>query len=72
LQEACFVPKSSAAAEGEGYLVGVFSNLAENRSELVVVDAQRMQELARVMLPFRIADQVHGTWVPYEDLPFEP
>jgi carotenoid cleavage dioxygenase len=71
LQEACFVPKNSRAAEGEGYLVGVYSNLAENRSELIVVDAQRMQELARVVLPFQIAVQVHGVWAPYEDLPFE-
>jgi carotenoid cleavage dioxygenase-like enzyme len=71
LQEACFVPKSAQAAEGEGYLVGVYSNLAEPRSELVVVDAQRMQELARVFLPFRIPVQVHGVWASHEDVPFE-
>ena len=71
LQEACFVPKSAKAAEGEGYLVGVYDNLAESRSELIVVDAQRMQELARVFLPFRISVQVHGVWAPYADLPFQ-
>jgi carotenoid cleavage dioxygenase-like enzyme len=71
LQEACFVPKNSKASEGEGYLVAVYSNLTESRSELIVVDAQHMQELGRVILPFRISEQVHGVWAPYEDLPFE-
>ena len=42
-----------------------------SRSELIVVDAQRMQELARVILPIRISEQVHGAWAPYEDLPFD-
>ncbi|HUN25494.1 MAG TPA: carotenoid oxygenase family protein [Steroidobacteraceae bacterium] len=71
LQEACFVPKSSTATEGEGYLVGVYSNLAAARSELIVVDALRMEELARVILPFQISVQVHGCWASYDDLPFE-
>jgi carotenoid cleavage dioxygenase len=70
LQEACFVPKNAKAGEGEGYLVGVYTNLAESRSELTVVDAPRMHELARVILPFRISEQVHGVWAPYEELPF--
>jgi carotenoid cleavage dioxygenase-like enzyme len=55
----------------QGYLVGVYSNLAASRSELIVIDAPRMQELARVILPFRISQQVHGVWAPHEDLPFE-
>jgi carotenoid cleavage dioxygenase len=71
LQEACFVPKSSKAAEGDGYLVAVYSNLLESRAELLVVDAQRMRELARVVLPFQISMQVHGVWAPHEALPFE-
>jgi carotenoid cleavage dioxygenase-like enzyme len=71
LQEACFVPKNGKASEGDGYLVGVYSNLVEFRSELIVIDAPRMQELARVILPFRISEQVHGVWASYEDLPFE-
>jgi len=71
LQEACFVPRSAKAPEGDGYLVGVYSNFVESRSELLVVDAQRMQQLARVILPFRVPEQVHGAWAPYENLPFE-
>jgi len=71
LEEACFVPRSSKAAEGEGYLVGVYGNLIKGRSELIVVDAVRMQEIGRVILPFPISVQVHGVWAPYEDLPFD-
>ena len=58
-------------AEGEGYLVGVASNYAEARSELVILDAQRMAEgdLARVILPFKLSSQVHGVWASADQLP---
>jgi carotenoid cleavage dioxygenase-like enzyme len=41
------------------------------RSELVICDAQRLAEgeIARVVLPFRAASQVHGTWVDSTELP---
>jgi carotenoid cleavage dioxygenase-like enzyme len=65
LAEACFVPRAGSAEEGDGYIMGVASNFAEMRSELVIADAQRLQDgdIARVILPFRAAPQVHGTWV---------
>jgi carotenoid cleavage dioxygenase-like enzyme len=65
LQECQFIPRGPNAAEGEGYLIGVASNYAEGRSELVVADAQRLEEgdIARVLLPFRANTQVHGIWV---------
>lgn len=65
LQECCFVPRPGSTAEGDGYLIGVASNYAEMRSELVIVDAQRMAEgdVARVLLPFRAGPQVHGIWI---------
>ena len=63
LQECTFVPRSSGR-EGDGYLIGVCSNYAEMRSELVIADAERLGEgdIARVILPFRISPQVHGVW----------
>lgn len=66
LQECCFVPRSADAREGEGWLLGVASNFLELRSELVVLDAEHLEEgaLARVVLPFFAGPQVHGTWVP--------
>lgn len=69
LQEVTFIPRKGGD-EGDGYLVGVASNYAEQRSELVVVDAQRMGEgdIARVILPFRLSSQVHGVWASAEEL----
>ena len=66
LQECCFVPRAADAREGSGWLLGVASNFLELRSELVVLDAERLSEgvLARVILPFFAGPQVHGTWVP--------
>jgi carotenoid cleavage dioxygenase len=39
------------------------------RSEVVIVNARTMQECARLILPFRNAFQVHGTWASDADLP---
>ena len=70
LQEVSFIPASKNAAEGEGYLVGTASNYADMRTELVIVDAQYMEEIARVYLPFRSTAQVHGRWFNGDELPF--
>jgi carotenoid cleavage dioxygenase-like enzyme len=72
LQEPYFVPRSKQSAEGDGYLVGVASNFADMRSELVIADARNLAagDIARVILPFRASSQVHGTWVNEDELPF--
>lgn len=71
LQECQFIPRHERAAEGEGYLIGVASNYAEGRSELIIADAQRLAEgdIARVILPFRASAQVHGLWATDKDFP---
>jgi carotenoid cleavage dioxygenase-like enzyme len=69
LQEPVFVPRSPGAPEGDGYLLGTAHNLVEMRSELVILDAMKMTELARVILPFRNAYQVHGLWTTERELP---
>jgi carotenoid cleavage dioxygenase len=72
LQEPYFVPRAKKGAEGDGYLVGVASNFAEMRSELIIADAQHLEagDIARVILPFRASSQVHGIWVDEDQLPF--
>lgn len=72
LQECCFVPRNKNAGEGDGYLIGVASNYAEMRSELVIADATRLAEgdVARVILPFRCSSQVHGLWVDSSEVAF--
>jgi carotenoid cleavage dioxygenase len=72
LSEMCFVPRRKGAPEGDGYLVGVCSRRNENgRADLLVVDTQQMADgpIATVHLPYRAAPQVHGFWVPGDQLP---
>jgi len=68
LQEVTFVPRRGSSAEGDGYLIGTASDLAEMRTELIIVDARSLEEQARVILPFRAATQVHGYWWDAEEL----
>jgi carotenoid cleavage dioxygenase len=70
-QEPQFVPRSPHAPEGEGYLLSVLTLLdGEMRTELVVLDAQRIAEgpIARIRMPFRLRGAIHGNWVSAETL----
>jgi carotenoid cleavage dioxygenase len=71
LQESCFVPRKGSAAEGDGYLLGIANNYESMSSDLVIVDAQRMEEgaLATVKLPFRLRSGTHTNWFPSTALP---
>jgi carotenoid cleavage dioxygenase-like enzyme len=71
VSEMCFVPRRKGAGEGDGYLIGVCARPQEMRSDLLIVDAQRLSEgvIATVKLPYRAAPQVHGFWVPADQLP---
>jgi carotenoid cleavage dioxygenase len=71
LQECCFVPRKGARAEGEGYLMGIASNYESLSSDLVIVNAQRMEEgaIATVKLPFRLRGGTHTNWYPASELP---
>lgn len=71
LQEPTFIPRSDNAVEGDGWLVATCHNLAERRGELVIIDAPTMSEVGRVILPFRSAPQVHGTWASEDMLPLQ-
>jgi carotenoid cleavage dioxygenase-like enzyme len=72
LQEPCFVPRKANAPEGDGYVIGVANNTNTMSSDLVIVDALRMEEgaIATVKLPFRLRGGTHGAWMPATDLPF--
>ena len=65
-QEPVFAPKRADAAEGEGYVLGIVNRRAENRSDLVIFDAERLDEgpLATVKIPVRLKYGIHGNWVP--------
>jgi carotenoid cleavage dioxygenase len=72
LQEVTFIPRSSTAAEGDGWLMGVANNYAEMRSELIIADALHPDagDVARVLLPFRSNVQIHGRWYGDDQLDF--
>jgi carotenoid cleavage dioxygenase len=69
--ECRFVARPGSSDEGAGWLIGVVSNRVEKRSELIVADAGRLQEgpIARAVLPFPAAPQVHGYWAAAGQLP---
>ena len=66
-QEPCFVPRSVAAPEGDGFLLSVLNRFDDDpRTELAIFDAQHVADgpIAKVRLPFRLRAAVHGCWVP--------
>jgi carotenoid cleavage dioxygenase len=72
LDECCFAPRTRTAPEGAGYLMGVAHRTDENgRSDLVILDAEHLADgpVAVVKLPMRAIGQVHGWWVPEDQLP---
>jgi len=72
LMEVSFAPRPGSSEEGDGWLLAVADNLAERRSELVIVDAPTMEEVGRVILPFRSGKQIHGVWAGAHQLALTP
>jgi carotenoid cleavage dioxygenase len=63
--EPVFVPAAGASAEDDGYLLSFVYDPAENKSELVIIDASNVASdpVARVHLPTRVPAGFHGSWV---------
>ena len=62
--EPIFVPRSAQSPEGEGVLLTVVYRQEENRSDLLILDAENIahEPLATVRLPHRIPYGFHGNW----------
>lgn len=62
--EAPFVPRQEATAEDDGYLVSFITDMAEDRSECVLIDAQNIESgpVCRIILPHRISSGTHAAW----------
>lgn len=62
--EPVFIPKSKDSSEGAGYLVSIIYRAIENRSDLVVLDAENIADgpVATAELPHRIPHGFHGNW----------
>jgi carotenoid cleavage dioxygenase-like enzyme len=64
--EAIFVPRSETAAEGEGYMLAVVTDMNSNTSALHILDAENVGggPLAVAHLEHRIPVGFHGGWRP--------
>ena len=64
--EPIFVPRSSGAAEGDGWVISVVHRAKEDRGELLVFDAQDLPAgpIAAAKMPRRVPFGFHGNWRP--------
>ncbi|MEJ2761572.1 MAG: carotenoid oxygenase family protein, partial [Gammaproteobacteria bacterium] len=64
-------PRGKEAPEGDGYIIGLCNRYVEKRTDLLVMDAQHLDEgpIATVKLPFALRNGIHGHWVPGYTLP---
>jgi len=65
-EEPLFVPRSDSAPEGDGWLLTMVGRRAENRTDLVILDARDIGAgpVATIRMPCRLHEGFHGTWVP--------
>jgi carotenoid cleavage dioxygenase len=66
VQEPQFVPRHPGAPEGDGWLLVLVNRFAENRSDMVVLDAQNLAAgpVCVVKVPIRVRATFHGVWAP--------
>jgi carotenoid cleavage dioxygenase-like enzyme len=64
-EEPLFIPRSAGSPEGDGWLITIVGRRAENRTDLVVLDALDIGSgpVATIRIPFRLHEGFHGTWV---------
>ena len=54
------------APEGDGVVMGYVHDRPTGRSDLVLLDAQTLEDVAAVHLPGRVPAGFHGNWAPAE------
>ncbi|MBO0732625.1 MAG: carotenoid oxygenase family protein, partial [Acidimicrobiaceae bacterium] len=62
--EFVFVPRGEDAAEDDGVLMGFVYDASAGRSDLVLLDAATLENVASIHLPARVPNGFHGNWVP--------
>lgn len=70
-EEPLFVPRPGSRTEGDGWILTLVGRRAENRTDLVILDALHIDQgpVAIVKFPCRVHEGFHGTWVPAAQLP---
>lgn len=64
VSEFCFVPAAADSAEDEGVLMGYVFDRGTGRSDLRLLDAGTLDDVAAVHLPGRVPAGFHGNWAP--------
>jgi len=66
--EAVFAPSDTHKSEDDGYLMLFIYDSTTNQSEFIILDAMNFKNepLARIKLPRRIPNGLHGSWMPGE------
>jgi carotenoid cleavage dioxygenase len=62
--EFCFVPNEGATEEADGVLMGYVMDRSIGTSDLVMLDAETLEDVATVHLPARVPAGFHGSWNP--------
>jgi Retinal pigment epithelial membrane protein len=64
-EEPLLIPRSPDAPEGDGWLISIVGRRAENRTDLVILDALDITagSVATIRIPFSLHEGFHGTWV---------
>ncbi len=70
ISETIMAPRDGSSTEDDGYLVTFTSNVIDDSSECVVLDAANPTDapVARIRLPERISSGTHSTWAPLQNL----
>ncbi|MGY2060368.1 carotenoid oxygenase family protein, partial [Nocardia gipuzkoensis] len=64
LGEFVFEPSAPDSAEDDGVLMGFVYDAASDTTDLAILDAGTLEDVARVHLPHRVPAGFHGNWVP--------
>lgn len=62
--EFVFVPRSADAPEGDGWLLGYVIEPEKRTTDLAILDAQTLADVARVRIPHIVPPGFHGNWLP--------
>ena len=63
VSEPIMVPSENSSKENEGFLFTLLWNGERRGSDLVILDAKDLKELAVYELPISIPHGLHGSWV---------
>jgi carotenoid cleavage dioxygenase len=64
LGEFVFVPRGPDAPEGEGWVMGYVIDRASGTTDLAILDATTLADVARVHIPHVVPPGFHGNWLP--------